>query len=89
MKRKKDRRDVSKLGRADYKAGSIILNFLKSEEEILRAASEEGITVVNPGKDKRTNQGFQSVFGEITADRTYSAQFEIAELACFGNLLLE
>ena len=61
MKSVKDRRYVVKLRSSTDEPPSIVLNFLKFVNELLRTASEYGIAVIDFGQDKSKNQCLESI----------------------------
>ena len=85
----KDRRYVVRPGRTTDEAGSIILNFLKFTYQILGSPSERWITVINMRQNKSADGSFQSIMGEIVAERTDLTELEIVNLICTGYMLLE
>ena len=56
MKSVKDGRYVIKLRSSTDEPCSVVLNFLKIVNELLRTASEKGIAVIDSGQDKSRNQ---------------------------------
>ena len=61
-----------RLGRTTDEEGSIIVNFLKFSDQILKAPSEKGITVINTRQNEIADESFENVIGEIVKDVTGS-----------------
>ena len=68
---------------------SVVLNFLKFVNELLRTASEQGIAVIDSGQDKSRNQCLESTLLQVVTDRIDSTQFKIADLTGAGDMLLK
>ena len=61
VKAVKDRRYAFRLRSSTDEPYSVVLNFLKFVNELLRTASEQGIAVINSGQDKSRNQCLESI----------------------------
>ena len=61
MKSVKDGRYVIKLRSLTDEPCSIVLNFLKFVNDLLRKASEQGIAAIDSGQDKSRDQCLESI----------------------------
>ena len=61
MKSVKDRRYVIRLRSLTDEPCSIVLNFLKFVNDLLRTASEQGIAAIDSGQDKSRDQCLESI----------------------------
>ena len=68
---------------------SVVLNFLKFVNELLRTASEQGIAVIDFGQDKSRDHCLESILRQVVTDRIDSKQFKIADLTGTGDMLLK
>ena len=61
MKSVKDGRYVIKLRSSTDEPCSVVLNFLKFVNELLRTVSEQGTAVIDSGQDKSRDQCLESI----------------------------
>ena len=55
---------------------SVVLNFLKFANELLKTASEWSIAVIDSGQDKGRDQCLESILLQVLTDTLDSTQFK-------------